>query len=355
MSDIPENERHLALALFRYRLIVEALEAERGSRAEILRAVADEEHITPAGEPFRVTVRTLERWISNFGKKKLVGLVRATRKDKGKARALTEAAIDRLIALRKEQTARSTSTLIDALERACEVAKGALKRSTVDRHLDRRGASRRMLHVLGTKRHVRLVALHPLDFVVGDFHDGPYVRLDSDEIKRSKLGAFIDHCSRYVPESRYGLAEDLMHVRRGLRALTVTWGLVHKLFVDNGPGYQAERFIFGCAQLGINLIHSTAYVKESRGIIERFNRTIKEAFETEVRRLKEPPTLAELNDLWRAWLDERYHRVEHSETGEPPLERWQRLLPQTEVRRADPTLVDELLRLRARRRVDPKM
>jgi putative transposase len=354
VSDIPENERHLTVALFRYRLIAEALEAERGSRAEILRAVAAEDHITPAGERVRVTVRTLERWVSNFGKKKLVGLVRATRKDKGKARALTEAALDRLIALRKEQTARSTSTLIDAVERAQEVAKGALKRSTVDRHLDRRGASRRMLHVLGTKRHVRLSFGHPMDFGVGDFHDGPYVRLDSDEIKRAKLGAFIDHCTRYVPESRYGLAEDLMHVRRGLRALTVTWGLYHKLFVDNGAGYQAGRFIFGCAQLGINLVHSTPYVKESRGVIERFNRTIKEAFETEVRLLKEPPTLAELNALWRAWLDERYHRVEHSETGEPPLDRWQRLLPQTVIRQADPTLVDEVLRLRARRRVDPK-
>jgi hypothetical protein len=100
-----------------------------------------------------------------------------------------------------EQTTRSTSTLIDALERAQEVAKGALKRSTVDRHLDCRGASRRMLHVLGTKRHVRLVSEHALDFVVGHVHDGPYVRLDSGDIKRSKLGAFIDHSE--FPESPF--------------------------------------------------------------------------------------------------------------------------------------------------------
>jgi putative transposase len=53
-------------------------------------------------------------------------------------------------------------------------------------------------------------------------------------------------------------------------------------------------------------------------------------------------------------LDERYHRTPHSETGEPPLERWQRLLATTEVRRADPALVDELLRLHARRTVHPK-
>jgi putative transposase len=353
-DDVPENERHLTLALFRYRLIAEALEADRGERAGILRAVAADEHITPDGEPVHVTVRTLERWVSNFQKKKLAGLVRATRKDKGKARALTDAALERLITLRKEQPARSTTTLIDLVERAGEVAKGAFKRSTVDRHLDRRGGSRRMLHVLGTKRHVRLWFEHPMDFVVGDFHDGPYVRVASDEIRRAKIGAFIDHCSRYVPESRYGLAEDLMHVRRGLRALCVTWGLAEKLFVDNGPGYQAGRFLFGCAQLGINLIHSTPYVKESRGVIERFNRQIKEAFETEVRLLKEPPTLEQLNAMWRAWLEERHHRVVHSETGEPPLERWQRLLPQADIKHPDPALVDELLRLRARRRVDPK-
>jgi putative transposase len=244
--------------------------------------------------------------------------------------------------------------LIDVVERSEEVAKGSLRRSTVDRHLDRRGASRRMLHVLGTKRHVRLSFEHPLDLVVGDFHDGPYVRLLTGEIKRAKLGAFIDHCTRDVPESRYGLSEDLMHVRRGLRALCVTWGLAKKIFVDNGPGYQAGRFIFGCAQLGIQLVHSTAYVKESRGVIERFNRTVKEAFETEVRLRVEAPTLEELNDLWRAWLEERYRRVRHSETGESPAERWERLLPAAQIEPADPTMVDEVLRLRARRTVHSK-
>ena len=90
------------------------------------------------------------------------------------------------------------------------------------------------------------------------------------------------------------------------------------------------------------------------GVIERFNRTVKEAFETEVRLRKEPPTLEELNAFWRAWLDERYHRRPHSETGEPPLERWQRLLATTEVRRVDPVLLDEVLRLHASRMVHRK-
>jgi hypothetical protein len=124
--------------------------------------------------------------------------------------------------------------------------------------------------------------------------------------------------------------------------------------VDNGAAFQAGRFAFGCHQLDIKLVHSRPYVSEGRGVIERFNRTVKEAFETEVRLRREPPTLEELNAFWRAWLEERYHRVPHSETGEPPDERWHRLLAQVQRRDRDPVLVDEVLRLRARRLVHKK-
>jgi putative transposase len=348
------DDARLALALFRYRLIADAITAPRGARAEILRKVADTEHQGPCGDLVRVTVRTLERWIAAYGRDKLRGLVRRPRKDRGTTRAITAAALERAIALRNEGPNRSTPTLIDILVRAGEVAPGALRRSTLDRHLDKKSASRRMLHTLGAKVHGKLSFAHPLDFVVGDFHAGPYVRTESGDVRRAELGAFIDHCSRYVPESRYFMTEDLMGVRVGLRRLCTSAGAPHKLYVDRGPGYQAGRFHFGCAQLDIDLCHSKPYTSEGRGVIERFNRTVKDAFETEVRLRKEPLTLAELNAFWCAWLDERYHRTPHSETGEPPLERWERLCATTEIRRPDPVLLDEVLRLRARRTVHAK-
>lgn len=354
MSDDRDDDPVLARALVRYRLIAEAASAPRGIRTQLLRLAASKEVSWPDGRAVRVTVRTLQRWLARFAHGGFAALVRKPRKDKGRARAITEAALARVIELRKEGPDRSTPTLIDIVERADEVAPGALKRSTLDRHLDGRGASRRMLHVLGTKRHVRLSFPHPLDFVVGDFHAGPYIRDAAGVIRRTELSAFIDHCSRFVPESRYGLTEDLMHVRRGLRAFVVAHGRMRRLYVDRGPGYQANRFHFGCAQLGIDLVHSKPYVSEGRGVIERFNRTVKDAFETEVALRKQPPTLDELNQFWWAWLDERYHRVPHSEIDEPPRDRWQRLLAQTDVRRADPTLVDEVLRLHAKRTVHPK-
>jgi putative transposase len=354
VTDGDDDERRIERALFCYRLIADALEAPKGVRGAILRAVAADEHTGPGGRRVRVSQRTLERWVARYEDQKLAGLMRSPRRDKGKTRSVPAAALTRVIGLRKEEPSRSTPTLIDIVERAGVVAKGALKRSTLDRHLDKQAASRRMMHVLGTKRHVRLSFEHPLDFVVGDFHAGPWVRTDSGDIRRSELEAFIDHASRYVPDSRYGMTEDLMAVRRALRALCTSSGLPRRIYVDNGPGYQAGRFHFGCSELGIDLVHSKPYVSEGRGVIERFNRTVKEAFEVEVRLRKEPPTLDELNAFWRAWLDERYHRREHSETGEPPLDRWQRLLESTDVRRADPVLLDEVLRLRARRTVHEK-
>lgn len=348
------DDARIAKALFRYRLIADALTAPRGARAEILRKVAAEEHLGPSSEAVRVTVRTLERWIQAYGRDKLRGLVRRPRKDRGASRAITTAALERAVALRHEGTHRSTVTLIDILVRAGEVAPGALRRSTLDRHLDKMSASRRLLHTLGDKRHVRLCFETVLAFVVGDFHAGPYVRTDTGEVRRTELGAFIDHCSRYVPESRYFMTEDLMGVRIGLRRLCLTGGVPWRLYVDHGPGYQAHRFHFACTQLGIDLCQSKPYTSEGRGVIERFNRTVKDAFETEVRLRKEPPTLAELNEYWRAFLEERYHRSPHSETGEAPLERWQRLSAMTEIRRADPVLLDEVMRLRARRTVHAK-
>lgn len=350
-----DEDRRRARALFRYRLIADAIEAPKRARAALLRAVAeDAERLGLDGRPLRVSVRTLERWVERYEENKLEGLMRSPRKDKGATRAITTAALERAIALRKEEPSRSTPTLIDILERASEIAPAALKRSTLDRHLDKVGASRRLLHVAGTKRHVRLSFDGALDFVVGDFHAGPYVRTESGDIRRTELGAFIDHATRFVPESRYGMSEDLMAVRRGLRALCTAWGAPRRIYVDNGPGYQADRFHFACAQLDIDLCHSRPYVSEGRGIIERFNRTVKESFEIEVRLRREPPSLAELNELWRAWLEERYHRREHSETAEPPLARWQRLREKAESRVVDPVLLDEVLRLSARRKVHMK-
>jgi len=352
MPRVPDDH-DLALAAFRHRFLAEALEAEGKEEIfRILKAQAGQPRTDPAGHVRTVSVRTLARWLAAYRRGGLLALCPKRRKDQGTLRAITPDVFARAQALRRQKPARPTKTIIDILVRQQQVAPKAIARSTLDRHLARQGLSRHTLRSLGQKTFRRIETTAPFELVVADFHHGPYVRTADGALRRALLGAHIDHFSRYVPEARYFLHEDYAALRFGFRRLLTGFGLVETYYVDNGSSFQATRFHAACEALGIRLVHSAPYQSECRGVVERFNRTVKEQFETEVRGREEPLTLDELNASFEAWLAERYHRDRHSETGEAPRDRFQR----TALLRPAPDLaqVDELLRLRERRRVHKK-
>jgi putative transposase len=342
----------LAIAAFRHRCLVEVLEANDEELAPILQAQARQPRTDPAGRARTVSVRTLARWLAAYRRGGLLALCPQRRTDQGTLRAITPDVFARAQALRRQKPARPTKTIIDILVRQQTVAPHAIARSTLDRHLARQGLSRYTLRSLGHKTFRRIETTAPFELVVADFHHGPYVRTADGSLRRALLGAHIDHFSRYVPEGRYFLHEDYAALRFGFRRLLTGFGLPVTYYVDRGSAFQATRFHAACDALGIRLVHSAPYQSECRGVVERFNRTVKEQFETEVRGREEPPTLDDLNAYFEAWLAERYHRDRHAETGEAPRDRFQR----TAVLRLAPDLadVDELLRLRERRRVHKK-
>ena len=352
MPHVPDD-RALAIAAFRHRCLAEVLEVEADAeRQRILTAQARERRTDPRGRLRTISVRTLARWLAAYRRGGLLALCPRPRKDRGTLRAIPLDVFARAQALRREQAARPTKTIIDILVRERQVAPGTLARATLDRHLAAQGLSRVTLRSLGQQTFRRIATTAPFELVVVDFHHGPYVRTPDDHVRRALLCAYIDHFSRYVPEARYYLHEDYAALRFGFRRLLTAFGRLGALYCDRGPSFQATRFHAACDALGIRLVHSAPYQSEGRGVIERFNRTVKEQFETEVRGREEPLTLDELNAYFEAWLAERYHQDIHSETGEAPRERFQR----TAVLRPAPDLaqVDELLRLRERRRVHKK-
>jgi hypothetical protein len=170
-------------------------------------------------------------------------------------------------------------------------------------------------------------------------------------MRRALLCAFIDHFSRCVCQGSYYLHEDFAALRFGFRRPLLAHGRPGKLYVDSGASYQASRFHAACDALEIKLVHSKPYRAEGRGVIERFNRTLKRQFEAEVRE-REELLLDELNAYFEAWLAERYHRDVHSETGEAPAVRF--ASAQDPRAAPEPELLDELLRLRERRSVHKK-
>lgn len=351
------QDKALQIAAHRYRLIADAAEADGPGVTIAIERSAKRPHDDADERAQRYTSRTLWRWLQAYRQSGLTGLMPRRRSDAGKRKAISDKVLHKAIGLRKQNPHRATATLIDMLERTDVVEPGSLKRSTLDRHLGSAGVSRRVLRTVGDKVFGKIATEYPLQLVIGDFHHGPYVRTrggGDDGARRALLLCFIDHFSRYIPEGRYYLHEDFAALRFGFRRLLLIHGPCDKMYVDNGPSFQSHRFAAACSNehLGIQLVHSKPYRAEGRGCCERFNRTVKEQFESEVKGGDELLTLDELNAYFEAWLAERYHRDIHSETGQSPYERFSKHVT---VRQApDLQLIDELLRLRKPVRVHPK-
>ena len=95
--------------------------------------------------------------------------------------------------------------------------------------------------------------------------------------------------------------------------------------VDNGSAFVDAWLLRACAKLGIKLVHSAPGRPGGRGKIERFFRTVRGQFLAELTeaRAAQVTGLDELNKLFTAWTETVYHVREHSETGQPPLARWE--------------------------------
>ena len=337
------------IAAFHYRIIAEASEFDGdGVTAAIIEAAA-KEYTQPDGKIVAVTERTLWNWLALYEEGGLQALMRKQRSDKGQLRAFPAEVLQRAAVLRQQKKTRATRTLVDCLEGTKAVEKGLLKHSTLNRHLLQMGMARKQLRSLGQEVFRKIHTTTPLELVVVDFHHGPFVRVGpDDQPRRALLLAFIDHFSRKIIEGRYYLHEDFEALRFGFRRLLLVIGLIFKLFMDNGAAFQSHRFHGACKNklLDIRVVHSKPYKAESRAMIERFNRTLKEQFESEVYDRPVLLTLEELNQFFEAWCAQRYHRDINAETGEAPFDRFEQNVHYRPA--PDLALIDELLRLRQR-------
>lgn len=348
------DTRRRQLALFRHAIIgeldIEAL--PRGERSARIAELATRTYRPPDGRERQFSTRTLWTWWSAYRRHGLDGLLPQRRQDRGALHALSVEVLEAAIALRREVPSRSTATLIDILETARRVAPGQLHRATLDRHLAHAGVARRRLKTLGDKRYIRLLFERPNQLWVGDYHEAPLLWDPARQRYRTlHLCAVIDHFSKLVPHAAWYATEQIATLEACLKQALLTRGLPDALYVDNGAAYRADQFAFACAHLGIKLRHSTPYVSEGRGAIERWNRTVAEQFEPEIRALRLDDA-REIQLRFEAWLEQRYHLTVHEATGQTPLDRFAQ--PDFTPRYPDPVLVAETFRVRVRRKVHPK-
>ncbi len=345
-----DDERAKLIALFRYGVIAPLTERQDfapGEVSALVRQIAEIKHYLPGSGPVRIAERTLYGWLASYRRGGIEALRPRRRKDLGSMRALDETILARSIQLRQENKRRWTSTLLDILRREGTLdGKTVPHRATLDRHLANRGASRRLMHILGEKRTVKLLFEAFGDLWVGDYHHGPIVLRPDGKTTVAKLGAFIDHATRYPVADRYYLAEDLATLRDTLLRALLRWGKFKKGYVDNGSVYRAEQLAFSLLTIGCHLIHSRAYYSKGRGVIERWWQ-VADQFESEVRALDHLLTIHELNRAWEAYRELRYCAAIHSELGRSPNDAIAEITPKP----LDPAIARELFLVGADRQV----
>jgi putative transposase len=320
-------EQARVVALFRYSLIQEVISphltaAQRGRR---VRSLAAATHAGPSGEPVRVSYQSINRWKRAYLDGGFEALVPAPRQ----ASPRTPGEVLDLAAALKRENPERTAAQVQRILRAS--SGWAPSDRTLQRLFERLELNRPAADGDGQKQVFgRFEASRPNELWTGDALHGPVIGG-----RKTYLFCFIDDHSRAVMGARWAFHEDVVRLAAALRPALAVCGVPESVYVDNGSAFVDAWLLRACAVLGIKLVHSRPGRPQGRGKVERFFRTVRDQFLVEItggpadgqRAGTRAADLAELNRLFSAWVQASYHRAVHSETGQPPLARWARGIP----------------------------
>jgi len=304
------QDRAQEIGVFRWRIVGAAVDPSLSARERglLVRSLAAREHLGPDGRWVRVSRTTVDRWVRAYRRGGFDALVPAPRRVANKT---PERLLELAVALRREQPARTAAQI----HRIVLEAEGSAPTArTVQRHLAAAGLvwkGGQIGRALG-----RFEAEFRNELWTGDALHGPLI-----DGRRVFLFCFLDDHSRLFCGYRWAAREDVLNASRALRAGIASRGVPKAVYVDNGSPFVSGQLLRACAVLGIRLIHSRPGRPEGRGKIERAFRTVREQLLVELER-RPPASVQVLNEIFQAWVESVYHRREHSETGQAPLERF---------------------------------
>lgn len=283
------SQRNTEIALFRYGLIAALLfnPLAAGELEQALRAIANQTYTIPYSTRTRVGVSTLRRYLKQYNQGGFDALRPQERCDRRQPRAFAPEILEKAVALRTEQPARTTPMLVQLLQRDPELTQSlngvVLNAHTLATHLRQLGKTRRLLRQQ-TRTFTRFERSQPNELWQGDAMDGPWLPDPHQPAKKRKayLFCFLDDYSRLVPYAEFFWDEALPRMERVLKVGMLRRGVPKAIYVDNGQVYLANQFAAACATLGIQRIHTKPYSPESKGKQERFFETVRLQFMPEV-------------------------------------------------------------------------
>ncbi len=345
------NDLH-PVALFRLSVLgplVSRDYLERGELKRLVRELACRHYDIPGTDRCRIGEKTIEAWFYAWRRDGLEALTPKLRSDRGQSK-LPPAVQEAILKAKRENPRRSIDQLILWVEKSGLAPRRSVPRSSVHRLLQHHGLSRITGGANVPEEHRSYEAEYAGDIWYGDVMHGPGVPVNG-RMRKVYLVSLMDDASRLLTHSAFCTGEKALDIEGVLKQAVLKRGLPVKLVVDNGPAYRSKTLQGVCARLGIHLIYCRPYAPESKGKLERWHRTFRDQFLSEI----DPSRLHDLADLnarlW-AWIEQIYHRRPHGGLqGKTPLQRYQQDLHRIRTLGQRAAGLDELFYHRLSRKV----
>jgi len=349
-------------ALFRHGVLgslISRNKIEHGELKKLIRHAASQDYDIPYSVHTRVAWKTIEAWYYKYKLEHLDGLRPRVRIDQGVSKLPLDVQ-DAIVSLKKENPKRSIDAIIAILESKGMVAKGEASRSSVHRLLKQHGISRMSGSSSLPEEFRSFETQYAGQIWYGDVMHGPTLMING-RMRKVYLVSLMDDASRLITHSAFCLGETALDIEGVLKQAVLKRGLPMKLVIDNGAAYRSGSLKGICARLGIHMIFCRPYAPEGKGKLERWHRTFRNQFLSELDssrlpvRVRTQTGIHDLNDLntrlW-AWIEQVYHRRMHTSlNGLTPLARYQQDLARIRMLGSKALKLDELFYHRVSRKV----
>jgi len=315
-----DSEQKMNVALFRFSLIAPLLNNQVEDPNAYLEMVSSKPHDVPHYGRREYSAKTIRLWLSHYRQGGLDSLMPPTRKDKGVPRSIAPALGEKLLELRGERPDLSVQLFYDELVRQGVLLRHETSYYSVYRFLKRYSLHKAPPETKATQKDRKKFAFDQVNRLwQGDMMAGPYLYFEGKK-KATYLFAFIDDCSRVIPFARFDTSQNFNTMKSVFIEALVRRGIPQIVYLDNAKVYRSKLFHEASARLGITIAHAQVYDAASKGKVERFFKTVRERF---LPLLPQPlASLVQLNEAFFLWLEEDYHRKEHSALGMSPLSKY---------------------------------
>lgn len=203
-------------SLRRFQLISPLLQADLddAKRIQLRKKIAEENHIS---------VRSLYRYEKAFSERQFTGLKPADR-EKHRSQKLPENfefLLEQAIQLRKEVPERSVAQIIYILETEGLAAPGALKRSTLERHIYKAGYGQKQMQMYQDARNSsskRFCKPHRMMLIQADIKYGPKLPIGRNG---AKVQTYLSSQSMTTPDTFYLPGSMIIRKKQSLKIRSI--------------------------------------------------------------------------------------------------------------------------------------